>query len=111
MIIIFSVKQSVDVRIHIGHYKEKYLCLCIPIILKIELKRDLSFNYIKDFSDLLIIHVSKENLCVLKGRYTLGSYKPYCMALYIQSINISVTIKLRNTKTSYHFFFKWTTIK
>lgn len=68
------------------------------------MKRDLSFNYIKDFSDLLIIHVSKENFCILKGRYTLGSYKPYCMALYIQSINISVTIKLRNTKTSYHFF-------
>lgn len=46
-------------RIHIGHYK----------VIKVELKRDLNLKKkIKDFTYLLIIHVSKENLSVLKVR-------------------------------------------
>lgn len=72
VLIIFRVKLSVVVRIHIGHYKVRYLWLCIPrnkswIEAWLKLKKK-----IKDFTYLLIIHVSKENLSVLKVRIHIG---------------------------------------
>lgn len=59
-------------RIHIGHYKVRYLWLSIPRN-KSWIEAWLKFKKnIKDFTYLLIIHVSKENLSVLKVRVHIG---------------------------------------
>lgn len=63
--------MSVVVRIHFGHYKENIYVFAFRGI-KVELKRDLIFLKIKDFTYPLIIHISKENLCALKVRIHIG---------------------------------------